>query len=116
MIEHDIVNHGRSLRRGAPRTSAAEWQPAPDRRAWHHEVVDADAWKNAGLYDPDDPAADERRALLEYLTAKGATLGQMIEARRLGRLPGVAGDLVIASKPVGLIRFDGQVACVDHAA
>jgi adenylate cyclase len=53
-----------------------------------------DSWRDAGLYDPLDPAAPERLALLEYLTERGATIEQMVEAHRLGTLPGVAGDLV----------------------
>jgi adenylate cyclase len=56
--------------------------------------VDVGDWQRAGLYDPDDPNAPERLALLEYLTERGATLEQMIEAHRFGALPGVAGDLV----------------------
>ncbi len=52
------------------------------------------SWQEAGLYDPRDPAAAERLALLEYLTQRGATLEQMVEAHRRGTLPGVAGDLV----------------------
>jgi adenylate cyclase len=51
-------------------------------------------WEAAGLYDPDAPGAEDRLALLEYLTARGASLGQMVEAHRLGSLPGVAGELV----------------------
>jgi adenylate cyclase len=51
-------------------------------------------WEQAGLYDRHDPAAAERKALLEYLTARGATIEQMVDAHRLGTLPGVAGDLV----------------------
>jgi adenylate cyclase len=46
---------------------------------------------------PDEPGAAERLALLEYLTARGATLEQMAEAHRLGGLPAVAGDLVVGS-------------------
>ena len=53
-----------------------------------------DDWRAAGLYDPRDPAAAERRELLEYLTARGATIEQMVDAHRLGTLPGVAGDLM----------------------
>lgn len=53
-----------------------------------------DRWREAGLYDPLDPAATERLALLEFLTERGATIEQMVEAHRLGTLPGVAGDLV----------------------
>ena len=51
-------------------------------------------WRAAGLYDPDDADAAERLALLEYLTDRGATIEQMVEAHRMGTLPGVAGDLV----------------------
>jgi adenylate cyclase len=57
--------------------------------------VDVDDWVAAGLYDPDDPNAPERLALLEYLTERGATLEQMVEAHGVRSLPGVAGDLVI---------------------
>ena len=57
--------------------------------------MDDDTWRSAGLWDPDAPEADERRALLEYLSARGATLEQMAVAHRLGSLPGVAGELVI---------------------
>jgi adenylate cyclase len=57
-------------------------------------VEQADAWRTAGLYDPDDPGAPERLALLEYLTERGATIEQMVEAHRIGTLPAVAGDLV----------------------
>ena len=53
-----------------------------------------EAWRAAGLYDPRDPGAAERLALLEYLTERGATMEQMVEAHRLGTLPGVAGRLV----------------------
>jgi adenylate cyclase len=60
--------------------------------------VDTDEWERAGLYDPDSPKADERRALLEYLTARGATLEAMVEAHRLGSLPGLAGDLVLGAR------------------
>jgi adenylate cyclase len=56
--------------------------------------VDVDDWAAAGLYDPDDPNAAERLALLEYLTERGATLEQMVEAHGAHSLPGVAGDLV----------------------
>jgi adenylate cyclase len=57
--------------------------------------VDIDAWEAAGLYDPGAPHADERRALLAYLTERGATVEQMVEAHRFGGLPGVAGDLAV---------------------
>jgi adenylate cyclase len=57
--------------------------------------MNAEAWEEAGLYDPADPGADERRALLEFLTQRGATLDQMVDAHRLGNLPAVAGDLLM---------------------
>jgi adenylate cyclase len=53
-----------------------------------------DVWRESGLYDPLDAGADERLAMLEYLTARGATIEQMVEAHRMGTLPGVASDLV----------------------
>lgn len=58
--------------------------------------MDTEAWEGAGIYEPDAPNAAERLALLEYLSARGATLEQMIEGDRLTSLPAVAGDLVMA--------------------
>jgi adenylate cyclase len=55
---------------------------------------DTDAWERAGLYDPAAPGAADRLALLVYLTERGATVEQMLEAHVLGALPGVAADLV----------------------
>ncbi len=60
--------------------------------------MDAELWERVGLYDPLDPTAAERLALLEYLTERGATIEQMVEAHRMGTLPGVAGDLVTQGK------------------
>ena len=54
----------------------------------------ADAWREAGLFDPLDPAADDRLELLRYLTERGATTEQMVEAHGMGALPAVAGELV----------------------
>ena len=59
--------------------------------------MDTDAWEAAGIYDPDAPNAAERLALLEYLSARGATLEQLVEGDRLTTLPAVAGDLVLAT-------------------
>ncbi|HEY6472236.1 MAG TPA: adenylate cyclase regulatory domain-containing protein, partial [Acidimicrobiales bacterium] len=56
---------------------------------------DTGAWERAGLYDPDGPGADERRALLQYLSDRGATIEQMVEAHAQGSLPAVASDLVV---------------------
>jgi adenylate cyclase len=53
-----------------------------------------EVWRGAGLYDPTDPGAAERLAVLRYLTERGATIEQMVEAHRMGTLPGVASDLV----------------------
>ena len=57
--------------------------------------MDVGDWEEAGLYDPQEPNAAERLALLEYLTQRGATLEQMVKAHKERSLPGVAGDLVI---------------------
>ncbi len=57
-------------------------------------MTDSELWEQAGLYDRRDRGAAERRALLEYLTERGATIEQMVDAHRRGTLPGVAGDLV----------------------
>ncbi len=56
---------------------------------------DTGPWERAGLYDPDDPNAEERRALLEFLTERGATIDQMVEAHHQGSLPAVASDIVV---------------------
>ena len=72
------------------------------------QPMDTDGWERAGLFDPDAPGADERRDLLEFLTARGATVEEMVEAHRLGRLPGVAGDLVMGKRPE--TRSVGEVA------
>jgi adenylate cyclase len=67
-----------------------------------------EAWREAGLYDPLDPGAAERRAVLEYLTERGATIEQMVEAHRMGTLPDVAADLVT--------RGRSDVVTVDEVA
>ena len=59
--------------------------------------VNTSEWEAAGLYDPDAPEADDRLSLLEYLTDRGATLDQMVEAHRAGSLPAVAGELASES-------------------
>jgi adenylate cyclase len=58
------------------------------------EVPETGLWEQAGLYDPADPNAKERLALLTYLSERGATIEQMVEAHQAGSLPGLAGDLV----------------------
>jgi adenylate cyclase len=62
---------------------------------WNYGRVDTRDWEEAGLYQPAAPNAAERRALLEYLVDRGATLAQMEEAHRLGSLPGLAGELAL---------------------
>jgi adenylate cyclase len=61
--------------------------------------VSTSEWEEAGLYQPDAPGADERKALLEYLTERGATLERMMEAHQVASLPGVAGELALGPKP-----------------
>ncbi|MGD0082448.1 MAG: adenylate cyclase regulatory domain-containing protein [Acidimicrobiales bacterium] len=73
--------------------------------------MDIDAWEEAGLYRPDAPGADERRALLKYLTARGATLEQMVEAHRLDSLPAVAGDLALGTEPATISVEDIAARC-----
>jgi adenylate cyclase len=57
-------------------------------------------WERAGLYDPTDPGAEERRALLEFLTLRGATIEEMVDVHAVEALPGLAGDLVMRSGAV----------------
>jgi len=73
--------------------------------------VNAEVWEGAGLYHPGAPGADERLSLLEYLTERGATLEQLAEAHRLGTLPGVAGDLVLAVHPTTISVQDIAARC-----
>jgi adenylate cyclase len=60
--------------------------------------MDAELWEKVGLYDPLSPSSAERLALLEYLTERGASLEQMVEAHSTGTLPGLAGNLVTQGK------------------
>lgn len=57
-------------------------------------AADTAGWEAAGLYDPTSPNAAERLALLDFLSRRGATIAQMVEAHSFGSLPGLAGDLV----------------------
>jgi adenylate cyclase len=63
-------------------------------------VSDLELWREAGLFDPDDPGADERLALLRYLSDRGASIDQMVDAHAQGNLPAVAGDLVVPKNDV----------------
>jgi class 3 adenylate cyclase len=51
-------------------------------------VTSREELRAAGLYDPDDPKADDRLALLDYLIGLGATVEEMVEAG--DELPAVA--------------------------
>lgn len=70
-----------------------------------------DAWVGAGLYDPESPGADERRALLEFLTDRGATVEQMVDAHALGSLPAVAGELALGRQPETLSVAEVAARC-----
>lgn len=56
-------------------------------------------WTDAGLYDPDAPAAADRLALLAYLTGLGFELPDLLTADAEGRLFALAGDRLI--RPIG---------------
>lgn len=58
-------------------------------------MSDTELWRQAGLLDPDDPDADQRLALLRYLSSRGASIDQMVDAHAQGNLPAVASDLVV---------------------
>jgi adenylate cyclase len=73
--------------------------------------MDVSAWVAAGLYQPDAADADARLALLEYLTSRGATIDQMVEAHRHGGLPGVAGDLAVPAPPETLAPAELAAEC-----
>jgi adenylate cyclase len=60
-----------------------------------HGRMDADDWEAAGLYDRSAAGAEQRRAVLEYLCERGATLHQLVEAHHLGSLPAVAASLTL---------------------
>lgn len=50
---------------------------------------------SAGLLDPDDVAADDRKALIDFLAEQGCTIEEMIAANHRGRLFGLAGDRLV---------------------
>jgi class 3 adenylate cyclase len=56
--------------------------------------METQRWEHAGLYDPASSDAAERRELLEYLTARGASVEEMVDAARLGGLAELAGRLL----------------------
>ena len=76
--------------------------------------VNTQEWEAAGLYDPDAPEADDRLALLEYLSDRGATLEQMVEAHRLGSLPAVAGELATeADEPQVTVKEIAELSGIE---
>lgn len=83
--------------------------------------MDLEQLRAAGLYDPADPGADDRRELLAYLLAQGCTLEELQAAHERGRLFALAGDRRI--RPVvGLLtlreaaaRLEREPGQVGHA-
>ena len=70
-------------------------------------VMDEQVWKDAGLYDPAAPNAEDRLALLRYLASQGCDLEEMVEAEARDRLFGLAGDRIFRpSRP----RYDADGA------
>ncbi len=63
-------------------------------------MTDLELWRQAGLYDPDDANADDRLALLRYLSDRGASIDQMVAAHAQGSLPAVVSDLVVPKNEV----------------
>ena len=59
------------------------------------ESFDLAVYERSGLYDPAAPNAEDRRALLEWLAARGTTLKQMERSASLGSLTSAAGDAQI---------------------
>src|SRR4051794_15292248 len=49
----------------------------------------------AELLDPEDDAADDRKALIEFLLDQGCSLDEMIAANHRGRLFALAGDRIV---------------------
>lgn len=56
-------------------------------------------WIEVGLYDPGDPAADARLALLEWIAGHGITTAQMQQACADGQLSSLVGDLNLRPGP-----------------
>ncbi|MCU1675170.1 MAG: hypothetical protein JWN77_3283 [Frankiales bacterium] len=70
-------------------------------------MTDPQVWQEVGLYDPVAPGAADRLALLEFLTAQGCDIEEMLEADAVDRLFAVAGDRMIRPpRP----RYDADAA------
>ena len=94
------------------RRASREWRARrcrPPLSGRGERVNQEEAWRDAGLYDSQEPGAAERLALLEYLTERGATIVQMVSAHRMGTLPGVAGDLVTQGR-TAMVSVDDVAA------
>ena len=70
----------------------------------------ATGWR-LGCTAPDAPDAPERKAVLEYLSERGATITEMQEADRLGNLPGLAGTLAVGVRGATLSLEEIAARC-----
>ena len=60
--------------------------------------MNPEAWEETSLFDPDAPGAEDRRALLEYLTRAGRHAWSRWSRRTASEsFPAVAGDLVMGT-------------------
>lgn len=76
-------------------------------------AVDLELLREAGLYDPAEPGADERRELLAYLLAEGCTVEEMQVAHARSRLFALAGDRRIRPL-VGLLTLTEAAARLEQ--
>lgn len=61
--------------------------------------MDRSEYETRGLYDPKAPNAADRLALLDWLTERGITIEQIVDAQERGHLTGLAGDLALRAGP-----------------
>ena len=72
--------------------------------------MDLDAYEQAGLYDPADPEAAKRRALLAWLEVQGTSIEQMQRSASYGALSSAAGDALIRpGAPITLVALAERV-------
>jgi class 3 adenylate cyclase len=67
-------------------------------------------YEAAGLYDPSAPNAPERLAFLDWLTAQGVTIAQVVAAEREGALAGLVADRQLRPGP----RFTARQVAARH--
>ncbi len=60
---------------------------------------DEQIWIERGLLDPSKTNASQRLELLTWLTERGLTITEMVEAQRKGQLNALAGDLTLRPGP-----------------